>query len=324
MTAQPDPAASPRWGVPRWLRLTLGLAIVLASLFFLLTRLVRDWHQIPFDRLDFSPAYLAISFGMLLLVHFPIYGWLWQAILKTLDAPISIWKAAAITTVSCIGKYAPGKVWFTLGRMSLAKQDGVPEAKSLLSVVMEIAITLLGGLILLGAAILLIPRTQVPSGVYYFFLVVPLCLVVLYPPVMNWFLRIGLKLLRLPTFEWRLTPGGLLKLLCICLLDWLAQGAGSFLLIRSFYPLTLSQLPIMMGGYAISWMIGFLVLITPAGLGVREGIYTLILKTVMPEPVAIISAMVTRVWVTVGEIVAAAIGFLLIRSNLRRHDAQTQ
>jgi hypothetical protein len=159
--------------------------------------------------------------------------------------------------------------------------------------------------------------------VYYFFLVVPICLAALYPPVMNWFLRAGLRLLRLPVFEWRLSPVGLLKVLGICLLDWLAQGIGSFLLVRSFYPLTLTQLPVMMGGYAVSWMIGFLVLITPAGLGVREGIYTLILKTVMPEPVAIISAMVTRVWVTAGELAAAAIGFALLRSSLRRNRAET-
>lgn len=324
MTGSSSAQPSPRIGVPRWLRLTLGLAIVVASLYFLLSRLIRDWHQIPFDRLNLAPIYLVASFALLLLVHFPIYGWLWQAILRTLDAPIAVWKAAAITAVSCIGKYAPGKVWFTLGRMSLAKRDGVPEAKSLLSVVMEIAITLLGGIALLGAAIILIPRSKVPSAVYYFFLLIPLCLVALYPPVMNWFLRTGLRLLRLPMFEWRLTPVGTLKLLGICLLDWLAQGTGSFLLVKSFYPLTISQMPVMLGGYAISWMIGFLVLVAPAGLGVREGIYTLILKTVMPEPVAIISAMVTRVWITVGELAAAAIGFLLLRASLRRRDAQTQ
>jgi hypothetical protein len=319
-----DAASSLRLRIPRWLRLTVGLAIVLGSLCFLMFRLIRDWHQIPFGRLSFAPLYLVASFVVLIFIHFPIYGWLWQAILGTLDARIPVWKAAAITALSCIGKYAPGKVWFTLGRMSFAKREGVPEAKSLLSVVLEITVTLLAGIILLGIAILLVPRSQVPARVYYLFLMIPLCLIALYPPVMNWLLRTGLKLLRLPLFEWRLSAGGLSKVLGICMLDWLAQGIGSFLLVRSFYPVALSQLPVMLGGYAVSWMIGFLILITPAGLGVREGIYTLILKTVMPEPVAIISAIVTRVWITLGELTAAVIGFALLRSSLRRSNVQRQ
>jgi uncharacterized membrane protein YbhN (UPF0104 family) len=77
---------------------------------------------------------------------------------------------------------------------------------------------------------------------------------------------------------------------------------------------------VLLGGYAISWMTGFLVLVSPAGLGVREGVFTLILKTVVPEPLAIIAALVTRVWMTLGELTAALVGFayLRLRSARRR------
>jgi hypothetical protein len=65
-------------------------------------------------------------------------------------------------------------------------------------------------------------------------------------------------------------------------------------------------------------MTGFLVLIAPAGLGVREGVFTLILKTVVPEPLAIIAALVTRVWMTVGELTAALAGLVYLRTRSAR------
>jgi len=301
-----------------WLKVTLGSIVVLASFYFLASRLVRDSHDVPFARLHFSPAQLAAAFAILLFLHFPLYGWLWRTILSTLGTSIRTSTATAITAVSAIGKYAPGKVWFTLGRMSLVKQEGVKEDTVLVSVALEIAFTLLAGLMLLGSAVALVPRGQVPGPVYLLFLLAPLCLLVLYPPVMNRLLSVGLKWLRRPPIKLQLTYGRLLAILGICLLDWTAQGFGSFVLIGSFCPLSIRQLPVLLGGYAISWMTGFLVLISPAGLGVREGVFTLILKTVVPEPLAIVAALVTRVWMTLGEFTAALVGFTYLRLRSAR------
>jgi hypothetical protein len=305
-----------------WLKITAGGLIALASFYYLASRLIRDWHEIPFTRLRFSPLQLVGAFAILLLLHFPLYGWLWRTILATLGANIRTSTATAITAVSAIGKYAPGKVWFTLGRMSLVKREGVAEDKVLVSVVLEVAFTLLAGLVLLGSAVALLPRGHVPTPIYLLFLMAPLCLVVLYPPVMNRLLGVGLKWLRRPHIELKLSYGRLLAILGICLLDWVVQGFGSFVLIGSFCPLGIRQLPVLLGGYAISWMTGFLVLIAPAGLGVREGVFTLILKTVVPEPLAIIAALVTRVWMTVGELTAALAGLVYLRTrSARRRNA---
>jgi uncharacterized membrane protein YbhN (UPF0104 family) len=318
-----DPGRTDRKGtLASWLKITAGSAIALVSFYYLISRLVRDWHDIPFARLRFSPFQLACAFAILLLLHFPLYGWLWRTILATLGANIRTSTATAITAVSAIGKYAPGKIWFTLGRMSLMKKEGVAEDKVLVSVVLEIAFTLLAGLVLLGSAVALLPSGQVPAPVYLLFLLAPLCLVVLYPPVMNRLLGVGLRWLRRPRMELDLPYTRLLAILGICLLDWLVQGFGSYVLIGSFCPLGIRQLPVLLGGYAISWMTGFLVLISPAGLGVREGVFTLILQTIVPEPLAIVAALVTRVWMTVGELMAALAGFAYLRVwSARRRNA---
>jgi uncharacterized membrane protein YbhN (UPF0104 family) len=304
----------------RWLRFTLGTVIVVAAFYFLVTRLVRDWHQIPFRELHFNVLYLVVSYLILLCFHFPLGGLSWRLILRGLGEDLPTIRCMAIMTVTQLGKYAPGKVWFTLGRMTLAKREGIPEDKSLVSVAVEIGFALLAAILLFAVAVMALPRSLVPRQVYWLFALVPLCLLVVAPPILNRLLRFLLPRLKRPVFELRLSYPQLLALLGLYVLDWTVQGIGCFVLIRSFYPaLPLSSLPILLGGYSISWILGFIVLIAPAGLGVREGIYTLILRLALPKGLDIISALLTRVWMTTSELLMALFCLPLLRSK-RRND----
>ncbi|MEO0085003.1 MAG: lysylphosphatidylglycerol synthase domain-containing protein [candidate division WOR-3 bacterium] len=286
-----------------------------AALYFLITRLIRDWSQIPFDRLHFNALLLAASYLILLLLHFPLGAICWRLLLRGMGENLSALRCMAIMTVTQLGKYAPGKVWFTLGRMSLAKREGVSEDKTLVSVAIETGFLLLAAILLfaIAVAVLLIKGAAVPPAAYAVFALIPLCLVVVYPPVLNRLLRFLLPRLRRPVFALNLSYPRLLGLLGCYTLDWLVQGLGCYVLINSFYPLAATHLPVLLGAYSISWILGFIFLIAPAGLGIREGIYTWILKLAMPETVAIISALITRVWMTTSEVIMALSCLPLLR-----------
>ncbi len=303
-----------------WLSYTIGIAIVIISFYFLINRLLRDWQQIPFAELHFNPLLLILSYLILLAFHFPLGGYAWKLILGGLGERLPIMRGTAIITVTQLGKYAPGKVWFTLGRMSFAKRDGIPEAKTLTSVVIETGFLLLAAIFLFGIAILLLPRTVVPKGIYYSFLLAPLTLIITYPPILNRILKPLLKWFKQPIFSLQLSYPRLLLILGVYVLDWFVQGIGCFVLINSFYPLSLSHLPILLGGYSISWILGFIMLIAPAGLGVREGIYTFILKLVMPQTIAIISALITRIWMSTSEVAMALICLPILRKVTKNPD----
>jgi uncharacterized membrane protein YbhN (UPF0104 family) len=159
---------------------------------------------------------------------------------------------------------------------------------------------------------------MVPARVYLAFVLIPFCIVAVYPPILNRVVGFILKRLRQPIFEVRMTFLRLLSALGLFVLMWVIQGLGCYLLIRSFYPLDLSRLPMVAGAFALSWILGFIVLISPAGLGVREGIFTFALRLVIPEPVAIIAALLSRVWITVGEgLLALAFTLLPRRGKLK-------
>jgi len=302
----------------RLTKLTLGTAIAVLALYFLVSRLVHDWRQIPFSELRFNIGYLVASYIILLALHFPLGALTWRLLLRSLGETLAFRKCLAIITVTQLGKYAPGKVWFTLGRMSLARAAGISEAKTLVSVVVETGFLLLSAILLFGIAVLLLPRVLVPKAVYLLFLLVPLCLVVVYPGVLNRLLGFALARLKQPGFALRLSYHRLLGILGLYTLDWSVQGTGCFLLINSFYPLPLAKLPVMLGAYALSWILGFIILIAPAGLGIREGIFTFVLKLIMAPPMAIIAALLTRVWMTTSEALMALVCLPLL--GKWRHD----
>lgn len=310
-----SPLTAPSRRKLNWLRYTLGTTIVLLSFYFLITRLIRDWHSIPFSKLRFNPFLIILSYVILLLIHFPLGAFAWTLILGGLGEKLPSLRALAIITITQLGKYAPGKVWFTIGRMSLAARDRIPEAKTLISVVIETGLLFLASTLLFAIALLFLPRAFIPRGIYFSFLIVPLILLVTYPPIFNRLLKLLLPLFKQKAFSFQLRYPKLLMILSIYILDWFFQGLGCYALINSFYHLEIDKLPILLGGYSISWILGFIILIAPAGLGIREGIYTFILKLVMPQPIAIISALITRVWMSTGEVAMALLCLPLLHQG---------
>lgn len=290
---------------------------MVACFYFLGDRLARDWHKIPWHEIRLSIP-LLISAFLVMFAWMAVYGLTWKVLLKGLGERISLYNSVSVLAVSQVGKYIPGKLWFTVGRMYLAKKHGISEAKTAVSTAMELALSLLAAVILFGLAVALIPRGTVPARVYLAFLLVPFCIFAVYPPILSRVTGFILKRLHQPVFEVRMTFLRLLVVLGLFVLMWVIQGTGCYLLIRSFYPLDISRLPMVAGAFALSWILGFIVLISPAGLGVREGIFTFALRLVMPEPVAIIAALLSRIWITVTEgLLALVFTFLPRLGKLR-------
>lgn len=307
------PAESRRRLLPGWLRNTVGIAVVAATFYFLISRLVRDWDKIPWSELRFSIPMVVLAFALIFFAYIPLYGFTWKVILAGMGERISTWQAISILAVSQMGKYVPGKVWYALGRIYLARRLGIPEAKTAVSALIETGFALLAAALLFALAVLLLPVAGIPGRAYLAFLLVPVCLILLWPPVLNRLIGFLLRRLRQPVFDIRLSAGRIAAILGLYVAMWLAQGIGCFALVNSFYPLALDKLPMLVGGYALSWILGFLVLVSPAGLGIREGIFTFALKLILPGPVAIIAALLSRLWITIGEGLTAIFFALFVR-----------
>ncbi|MBI5957020.1 MAG: hypothetical protein HY871_08465, partial [Chloroflexi bacterium] len=77
--------------------------------------------------------------------------------------------------------------------------------------------------------------------------------------------------------------------------------------------------------FAASYVIGFLSLLTPSGLGVREGVMILLLAPAFSLPVATVISIVSRLWMISGELFGTGVALLFSKRGIPsgEHDRPT-
>ena len=89
--------------------------------------------------------------------------------------------------------------------------------------------------------------------------------------------------------------------------SWVAVGLQVFVLSRAVgvdWP-TGSALALAVGGYALAWLVGFLVVLAPAGAGARELVLGAVVALATGSGAAAVVVLGSRVLLTVADLVLA-------------------
>jgi hypothetical protein len=116
------------------------------------------------------------------------------------------------------------------------------------------------------------------------------------------------------------TPPGFadrLRAFGIALVSHATVAIGFCLLALAFVPIELAQVPMLVGALCASGIVAALVFFVPAGIGVREGALAWLLSFALPDPVAVLIALATRLWVSVADALAIITGWLVGRRRVR-------
>ena len=300
-------------------RLLLSLLVVGLAFLFMGRSLYKNWRQVSqyFTTLHFKWALLPIPF-LLYAFSFLIMAYAWKEVLVVMGEKIRLGRASWVVIYSQFGKYLPGKVWAVMGRVYLAREDGIEERHSAVSVIIETVYLFLTSLVLFAVSLLF--YESLPAKAYWLLAFIPVVLVWVYPPWFNRMVNFLLKRLSQKPVAFNPTLGQACKLMLIYAACWIVQGLGLYVLTLSFYPLPLRTLPIFPGAYSVSWILGILVLIAPGGLGVREGVFALLLNPVIPGALNVVASLLSRIWITVSELLLLGSIFLIQRLlNHREH-----
>lgn len=237
------------------------------------------------------------------------YAWLWWRNLGQLGERLALRSALRIWFLSQLARYVPGNIWHLFGRAYLAREAGVRLQPVALSMVLELFQTITAALLL---AALLLPLWPMPLWAQPgLLLVLPALVIYGWPRLLALPLQWIGRRAEAEAIREQLRRGDLLRLLPGYLLTWVCYGCGLYLLGLAVYPLAPALLPGVIASFAVAWVIGFLSLITPSGIGVREGVLALLLATMMPQPIALLLALLARVWLTVAELCTLAFAMLL-------------
>lgn len=298
--------------------LLIGLVV-----FFWGRALWANWGELQSYRWEVRPALLAASL-LVLLLHLALLALIWWWSLRFFGQPAGRRAATRVWLLAQIARYLPGGVWDSVGRVYLGGQAGLSRARTGLSVAVEMATQAMAAALVFLVSLLFWPASvrrspiaglqfQLDQGLPVIAGLIVLGLVVLYPPLLEKVLNVGLRLLGRPAIRLPLRYREVLALTaCHFGARW-AVGAGFFIFASAFFPLSVALLPVAAGIFAVAWLIGFLIVFVPMGLGVREGVITALLAVFVPLPVATVTALGFRVWISLRDLIGAGIGLALRR-----------
>jgi glycosyltransferase 2 family protein len=232
---------------------------------------------------------------------------IYRVLLAALGSPLPARTAAQILFVGQLGKYLPGSVWPVLAQMELGAAHQVPRRRSASASVLTMLMSLLAG-ILVG--LIMIPFSKGAAPYRWVFWFAPVVLICLYPRVLNQILDRLLRLARRPPLEQPLTGRAIGTALAWGLVSWILLGLQIWLLAARMGLSGPSGVLLAIGAFAFAWCAGFLVVLAPAGAGVREFVLIALLGPALGGGAvggtkALAVALVSRVLMTLGDLLSA-------------------
>ena len=203
-----------------------------------------------------------------------------------------------------LGKYVPGGIWAVVGRAELAARMGLERWAAYGSVLLSLAATYLAGALVASALVLLGGSTGLSSAQGGLLVGLTLTVVaLLHPRIIGWSLsqveRVMGRTLGLPIPSW--SSG--IRMIAANIPSWLAIGGATWCVARSLgFALPFSEL---LAAASIAWLVGFLVVPAPGGLGVREATFTLLLSSVAGGVAATIALLARAVFIVADALGAA-------------------
>jgi hypothetical protein len=285
---------------------TIKICIILSIFYFLGKNLYRNWGQIDFKQLHFNVSLLIVSV-FFLLGFFLVFAIGWKSILKGIGVSLPFFKSLKIIFYSQLGKYLPGKIWTWAGRIYFCQQLGIPTSKTFLSMVLELALTTISGILIFLVALLISPEFKINIHPFFLIIVVIISFTIIHPKVLTRIINFFLYLLKKEPIKIELNFSEICFIMGCYFIIWFCFGIAFYFLINSVTFIAPSKILIITGSFAISNTVGVMALFAPAGLGVREGILSLLLSNFFPLSLAILLSFLCRIWITVGELVMVGI-----------------
>jgi len=290
-------------------RRIIGYVVVALVLIFMGRALYLNWQALQDYTWQFNYPLLAMAvmaaFGTLSL-----YVWMWRFIVQRLGASVSYPQAFRIWFLANLGRYIPGKIWQFVGWFYLGEQAGIGRIQILTSITVNLGVQTLTGLGVGVVALAVMLGPELWTRFWPLVLLIPLgLLVAIQPGIMEAVLNWGLTKLGREPISLGLRARDMVLFTLGHLVCWATYGIAFYLFVRSLYPVPLHNLPLLGATYAAAWVIGFLSLLTPGGIGIREGVLAYLLGFWLPAPIAIVISLLSRLWITAGELIGTVIAW---------------
>ncbi len=284
------------------LKSILQALFVIVIFVFLGRTLVTNWN-----RLDFSLSEVNYFYVFLSVMFFAI-AWIaaaisWGYITEKLKKPLGYKQATKIWVLSQSARYIPGSVWQVFGRVYMGEKKGLGKGETLASVAIETSNLIISSVLIF---VISIPFWTKTSSIVKYYPYLGASLLVfgfLHPRIFNGVTNFFVHRLDKKEKNAFYNFAEIIKMLLPYVAVWVIFGLGFYFLIVSFKGIFTINLAVATGIFALSWVIGFLFVIAPGGLGAREIALVYFLAFYVNNGQAVLLSIFSRVLMMVAELI---------------------
>jgi glycosyltransferase 2 family protein len=314
--ARPTADGVPPGPAGRW-RTPLRLAVAALFLAVIAVVLAGQWRQA-------RPLLARLSVPVVLAAWVPVLAGIyasfrsWRAALADLGGALPSAGAMRVFYLGQLGKYLPGTIWPALTQMRLGRDYRVPP-RAVGAAFVVFMLMLVGTGLLVGLPMVPLLGRDAVDEYRWLVLVLPLFALALTPPVLNRAVAVALRAIRRPPLPAPLSLAGVLRVAGWAVCSWLCYGVHVFLLARRLGTEGGALLWLQCtGAFAAAFASGPLLVVAPAGAGVREAALLLLLGSTVTVPGAAVIAVISRLLFIVGDLAWSAAAVLATRRGRAR------
>lgn len=290
---------------------------------FVVRKLGEQWRAVRGQPLDIHPNWflIAASAGVVLAMY-AVQIDVWRRILNSWKASMAFWPAARIMSISRLGVYVPGRVWQIGAMAAMAQRAKVNPAAAAGSAILNTIVNIAMGFLVAAVAgwQSFGAITQGRAGLGVALLVFVLGSILLLPTAVLFILDAARKVTGRDVPEVTVPHRAVYVAIVGNIIAWLLYGASFQLFVFGMTGHASGQYADYVTVWAWSYVVGYLALVVPGGLGVREGVlaFTLgVLHLATPATAAVI-AVSSRLWLSVLEVVPGLVFWLFTRADQSR------
>ena len=296
---------------PAWRRV-LGALLIAATAWWLGRLIADNWAGLRAFEWRVKPGLLAASIA----AHAAVLAfgvWVWSRVLGFFEhPPVRVATLQRIWFLSNLARYVPGKVFQFLAVAQLSRGAGLSGAVLLTAMLVHTGLTLLASAVVAAWTLAggIVPGADARTVA----IVVSVgAVLAVHPGFLNRLLAVIPRLMKKDVLRWNARWVDGLLLLALAIVNWIGYGAAYHLFVASLADVPLQLLPHLMGVNAFSFLVGYASPL-PGGAGLREISMTELLKPFVPDAVAAVLALASRLWTIATELLGAALVILLVRA----------
>lgn len=294
-------------------KLLMGWPLSIIALFFIFKLIFLKTNEILPSLKDLNIPIILISI-VCFLGYFFLRSYVWKKILQEKGHNIPFKDSTLLWSLAEIKRFIPGNIWSFLSRTSLFSGREVPTKTIISSLITEAQLFVVSSLLVSIFSFSFVFYNLLPNLLFTRFLIYLADIFIILSALLFIFNAQFIKRFRTFSFLKKMLPDFSAKtnltLLLISVINVFFFGLGTYFSISSVIYLSPIHIVTFISFFTFSFLIGYLSIITPMGLGVREGMITFGLSKFISVSIAGFASIFSRIVMIFSELIFLLLAFL--------------